>query len=82
MPYYINNSCPICAQGMLEIVFESKALKCTISCDECSAEWNSPEDAFNHTNGFRREHHKAQVRTASLAEIDDAGWLHYIIHDE
>lgn len=41
--YFIGN-CPICRQGMQEILKERETSKLYICCDECEAEWHTPQE--------------------------------------
>jgi hypothetical protein len=71
-------SCHICC-GMLEVVVNINDYKCSIMCDECSAEWENPENALNKFKGFRTLTSEVEVRTATLDEIQKAKWEKYII---
>ena len=76
MSYYIKE-CPVCC-GMLEIVYDIKENKCSIMCDECSAEWDNPENAISNINGYRESSDEISVRTATLDEVKKMGWGKYI----
>ena len=71
-------NCPICC-GLLEIVISINDHKCSIMCDECFAEWNTPENAFNKLGGFRTLTNEVRVKAASLDEIKRVNWEKYII---
>jgi len=76
---YIGN-CPICREyGRLEVIIHVKTSDCSVMCEECLAEWNTPEDALKNVNGFRKSYQKAEARTATLEEVESAGWGKYII---
>ena len=80
LPIYFIGNCPICRDyGMLEILFNFKEKKCSIMCEECWAEWNSPEDVFKSVKGFRKSYPEAEARTATIEEIRAAGWEKYIV---
>ena len=49
-------------------------------CDECCAEWNTPEDALNNVNGFRKTYKEAEARNATREEIEEAGWAGYVVN--
>ena len=75
---YIGN-CPICHEyGMLEVVINDNTHTCSIMCDECFAEWKTPEDAANNVNGFREFNSTTRVRPATAEEIIEQGWEIYI----
>jgi len=71
--------CKVCNYGMLEILYNFKIGKCSIMCDECLAEWNSPEEALDNINGFRKSYPKAEARRATLEEVANAKWEKYVI---
>ena len=77
MPYI--GVCKVCDAGMLEIRYNFKKNFCKITCDECLAEWNNPEDALNNVNGFRKSYTEAEARVATIEEIREAGWEKYIM---
>jgi len=70
--------CPVCC-GMLEIIIGVNDQKCSIMCDECSAEWDSPENALNRIGGSRSSSNGVKVRTATFDEIKKANWGKYVI---
>ena len=73
--------CPICrGRGRLEILYDFKNNMCCIMCDECCAEWNTPEDALNNVNGFRKTYKEAEARNATREEIEEAGWAGYVVN--
>lgn len=74
---YFIGSCPICKQGMLEILKEKKTGKLFISCDECEAEWKSPQDALSNQGATRFCYDLANSATSQ--EIEATGWSKYII---
>ena len=77
-PIYIGN-CPTCHEyGMLEVVVNIKTHFCSVMCDECCAEWKTPEDAVNNMNGFREFNSTTRVRTATMEEIIGQGWEIFI----
>ena len=51
MPYI--GICKVCQHGMLEIHFNFEKEVCSIACDECMAEWDTPENALKNVNGYR-----------------------------
>lgn len=69
--YYIGQ-CPICRQGVLEILKEDKSGTIYIHCDECEAEWRNPEDALEVRNGTR--FHFGLSKPASLEEVYEMNW--------
>ena len=72
-------SCPICREyGKLEVVINVNTHACSIMCDECFAEWKTPEDAVNNVNGFREFNSSTRVRTATAEEVIEQGWEVYI----
>jgi len=75
--FYVGD-CPICC-GMLEIVISINGKNFSIMCDECSAEWENPEDALNNRGGSRASANEIEVRTATLDEIKIANWDIYIV---
>ena len=79
MSYYISN-CPVCC-GMLEIVIQPASKICSILCDECSAEWDNPENALKNINGYRESFSGVAVRPATIEEVKRIGWESYIKQD-
>ena len=70
-------SCPICGQGILEIVKERSSGRLLICCDECEAEWVTPQDALAGKNGSRNQY--GETTAAGYDEIVKAGWEPYLI---
>jgi len=75
---YIIGSCKICKQGCLEIVKEQETDKLFIYCDECEAEWETPEEAIQNKNGSRFKHRK--VIEATHDEINTINWEEYLLN--
>jgi hypothetical protein len=75
-----NNSyigeCVICRQGRLEILKEKETGKLFIYCEECEAEWETPQDALINQNGSCFKYGLAE--SAPLKDIKKAGWFSYI----
>ena len=74
--FYIGQ-CLVCHQGMLEIVKEKSTGKIFVSCDECEAEWENPEDALKNIKGTRGKN--GVVSGVALNEIQSLNWDKYII---
>lgn len=70
--------CKVCQYGMLEIIFNFQKQKCSIMCDECLAEWETPDNALQNVKGFRKSYEKFEARTATLEEVQQAGWENFI----
>lgn len=68
--------CPVCRQGILEIVKELSTGKFYICCDECEAEWITPENAIAGKNGSRNKYGKSVFATDD--EINQLGWKKYL----
>lgn len=49
-------------------------------CDECLAEWESPEDALQNINGRRGNIQEGKVVNATLDEIIKIGWDKFIVN--
>lgn len=79
MSFFIGN-CPICHQGMQEILKECSTRKIYICCDECEAEWLNPEDTLinNHTSRFNF----GISVSATIEEIEKKGWKKYIVFSD
>ena len=76
--FYIGN-CPVCYEyGRLEIDKDLTTGKYLVYCEECLAEWDSPQDALKNVNG-RRNFEGGPVRSASLDEIVSLGWDKYVV---
>ena len=69
--------CPICRQGLLEIVKEKTTDKLFIYCDECEAEWETPANAVNNVNGSRNKY--GEIVEATETEIATKKWQDYVI---
>ena len=74
--FHIGN-CPVCC-GNLEIITNIKNGTCSIMCDECSAEWNDPENALKNFGGSRATATGMTARAATLDEIRNVDWEKYI----
>ena len=78
--YYIGQ-CPTCGKyGRLEIDKDIADNKYLIICEECLAEWDSPQDAIKNINGRRDSCHERRIRNASFDEIKDIGWDKFIVN--
>ena len=75
MAYYIG-SCPICRQGILEVVKDTATGIIYICCDDCEAEWNNTEDAMKGRNGTRGKY--GLISYPTLEEIIKIGWEKYL----
>ena len=71
-------SCPICKQGMLEIVKEVKTGIYFICCDECEAEWEDPEYAIENVCGTRDKY--GQITEVTFDEVKTLKWEKYLIN--
>ena len=72
------SSCPICRQGMVEIVKECSTGILFLLCDECEAEWDSPEDIGVYGKGSRQKY--GRVTAPTECEISDRDWTEYILN--
>lgn len=74
--------CPICkGYGMLEVIVDTINKKFSVMCEECSAEWQNPDDALKNINGVREAFTGNKVRNATLEEIKTIGWEKYIVEE-
>lgn len=72
--------CPICNKyEMLETVMNESSNSLYIMCDECSAEWDNPEDALKDIRGHRETYPDSKVRSATVDEVTKESWNKYII---
>lgn len=79
--YHIG-SCPICHEyGQLEIYKNLNNNKLFIICEECLAEWSSPQDIINGVKGKRQSRNNGKVIVATIDEIKDLGWDKYIVEE-
>ncbi len=69
--------CKICRQGFLEIVKDENSGIMYVCCDDCEAEWSTPEDAILGQNGTRGKYGK--ICYPKYDEINKIGWFKYII---
>lgn len=76
---YKVDSCPICLQGYVEIVKEQETGKLFVCCDECEAEWETPEDVKQKKQGTRCKFGK--VTEPTYDEICNMNWMEYILTD-
>lgn len=77
--YYIISSCPICRQGYVEIVKEQSTGTLFLCCDECEAEWSTPNDIGVYGKGSRQKY--GRVTVPMFDEIKERGWDIYIKAD-
>jgi hypothetical protein len=78
--FYIG-PCPLCRDyGRLEIDWDVSANRCIVVCEECLAEWASPQEAEQNRGGRRCEGGSGlpSLRSATLREIKAAGWDKFI----
>lgn len=68
--------CPICNQGWIEIVKEEKSGLLYLCCDECEAEWTTPEEIGVWGKGSRCRF--GQVITPTQEEVLAKGWGRYV----
>ncbi len=74
--------CPICrGYGMLEIVINDANKTYSVMCDECFAEWKTPEYALDNRGGFRDSTPNVRVRAATIDEIKTQGWERFITNN-
>ena len=73
----ISRSCPLCRQGMQEILKELSSGTLYICCDECDLEWPNPEDALADIHRSRDKYGRSVDATPE--EIKAAGWNKYLI---
>jgi len=73
--YYIGQ-CQFCKQGLLEIVKEENSGIYFIYCDECEAEWATPDHALNRHNGSRFKY--GAVTEVTFEEVSALGWNPFI----
>ena len=76
--FYVGR-CPICGQGLLEIVKERKSGTIFVLCDECEGEWKTPKEAIDCINGTRGFFD--DVKSVSMEDIISIGWDKYIAED-
>jgi len=69
--------CEVCKQGCLEIVKEHGTDTLFIYCNECEAEWKTPEEAIQNKNGSRFKYGK--VIEPTYDEINAINWGKYIL---
>lgn len=78
--YYVGD-CPICLEyGRLEIDKDVTNDKYFVMCEECCAEWKTPQEAFQNINGRRVPYYGAVVRSATWDEIKEIGWDKFVIN--
>lgn len=76
--FYIGE-CPICkGYGRLKIAKDITADKCFVICEECLAEWETPQDAMKNIGGQRGKKH-LQTRNAAVDEIKSLGWDKFVL---
>lgn len=73
---YKVSCCPICNQGIVAIVKEEKSELLYLCCDECMAEWTTPEDVGVYGKGSRLKFGKSIEPT--IEDIRASGWDKYI----
>jgi len=79
--FYIGD-CPICkTYGRLEIDVDSATNEYFVMCEECLAEWETPQDAIRNIGG-RRDNRHSQVRSATFDEIQSLGWDKFVVSSE
>ncbi|MDE6434655.1 MAG: hypothetical protein K2L07_10570, partial [Lachnospiraceae bacterium] len=73
--------CPICRKyGRLEINKDVTNNEYLIRCEECLAEWKTPQDALKNINGQRCSKER-EIRSATLNEIKSLGWDKFIVEN-
>lgn len=79
---YYAGRCPICCKyGRLEIDKDITNDEYMVICEECLAEWKTPQDALRNVGG-QRCCTKGEVRSATYDEIKALGWDKFIINNE
>lgn len=71
--------CPVCDQGWVNIAKEVVTQKMFVFCDECEAEWESPEKITTDTE-TRFSYGRRAIPT--LAEIREMQWEQYLLEKE
>jgi len=79
---YNIGECPVCGQGELVIVKEaldghSNSINFLILCEECDAEWKSPD--ITDENRLPRQRKRGKIINATLNEIKDINWEKHVI---
>jgi hypothetical protein len=70
-------ACPICKQGMQEILCEKKSGNFFVECDECMVEWENPQDALENKDASRFKY--GEARDATKDEAQALNWLKYVV---
>jgi len=68
--------CPLCNQGWVQIVKEKNTGVLFVYCNECEAEWNSPEN-ISIDNAKRDSFGATDV--PSMEEIKNKGWSEFLM---
>ena len=69
--------CPVCNQGWICIVADNLTGQLFCCCDECENEWDDPNCVEVTTCNSPRKY--GQYHEAYDYEIEDAGWLNFLI---
>ena len=80
--FYVGK-CPVCwSYGRLEVDKDVTNNEYIVICEECLAEWKTPQDALRNANGQRRSFTGGEVRNvrnATYDEIKELGWDRFIV---
>ena len=76
---YYAGRCPICGNyGDMEVVYCITDGRCTVVCEECMIEFDTPDDYARARNGYRHSREKAQSRAATIDEIAATEWYIFV----
>lgn len=71
-------TCHICGQGQLLAVKNPETQQLLVMCDDCGAQWRSPEEAQSYKNAIRIRDEVRCVEMATFEGVKAVGWIRYI----
>jgi len=75
--FYHVGRCFNCRQGILDIVQDIKYKNFFLICDDCDAEWPSP-DRITKNDQLDTDRDCGEIKNASWEEIVSLGWDKYV----
>jgi hypothetical protein len=77
---YSIGSCPLCWEGDIIIVKDTRRGVYVLICDECDLVWKNPRDALDYNLSLNYDCEPEHLNwTVTEEELDESGWRQHVI---